>query len=134
VFVVGDRFRPGPWNLGRASVPIGVVGLGFVSMMVPILCLPSVVGENLDAASMNWTVVVYGGPMVGVLVWWGVDARRWFRGPRVNVEHLMGREVDLEGVDGEGVVGVKAKGGASSVLSVEDGGGAQVGDSKIGGL
>jgi len=39
-----------------------------VTMMVPVLCLPSVVGGNLDLASMNWTALVYGGPMLGVLV------------------------------------------------------------------
>jgi amino acid transporter len=117
VFFVGDRFRQGPWNLGRFSVPIGIVGLGFVTMMVPILCLPSVVGKNLDLASMNWTALVYGGPMLGVLVWWVVDARKWFKGPKVNVEHLMGREVDLQGEQGEGIVGVRVDG-----------------DSKVGGL
>jgi amino acid transporter len=136
VFVVGDRFRRGPWNLGRASVPIGVVGLLFVTMMVPILCLPSVVGSNLDLASMNWTALVYGGPMAGVLVWWAVDARKWFKGPKVNVEHLMGQEVDLHEEQGEEVVGVKGKGGASSVLSVDDdvGVGAQTGHLKTGGF
>jgi hypothetical protein len=91
--------------------------------MVPILCLPSVVGRNLDAASMNWTVVVYGGPMLGVLVWWVVDARKWFKGPKVNVEHLMGREMSLEGVDGGKIVGVGGKGGV----------GGQGRDSKTGG-
>jgi len=102
-------------------------------MMVPILCLPSVVGGDLDAASMNWTAVVYGGPMVGILVWWVVDARKWFKGPKVNVEHLMGREVDLRDVYEGEVEGVKVKGGASSVLSAEDGEGVQVGGLKTGG-
>jgi hypothetical protein len=99
-------------------------------MMVPILCLPSVVGKNLDAASMNWTVVVYGVPMVGVLVWWVVDARKWFKGPKVNVEHLMGQEVGLEGE----LVGVRVKGGAGIGLSVDDGFGDQVRSSKTGGM
>ena len=39
LFFVGDRFRPGPWSLGRASFPIGVVGCAFVLLMVPIMCL-----------------------------------------------------------------------------------------------
>jgi len=121
VFFVGDRFRRGPWNLGRFSIPIGIVGLLFVLMMVPILCLPSVVGSNLDLASMNWTALVYGGPMLGVLVWWVVDARKWFKGPKVNVEHLMGQEVELQGEHVGENVAAKADGGASSVLSVKDG-------------
>ena len=47
VFFVGNRFRPGPWNLGRFSMPIGYVACGFVALMVPILCLPSVTGSDL---------------------------------------------------------------------------------------
>jgi hypothetical protein len=49
---------------------------------------------------MNWTSLVYGGPMLLVTVWWFVSAHRWFKGPKVNVEHLMlGREESVvEGV------------------------------------
>lgn len=47
VFFVGNRFRPGPWNLGRFSIPIGVVASAFVILMVPILCLPSSAGADL---------------------------------------------------------------------------------------
>lgn len=39
--------------------------------------------------------------MLFVLIWWVVSARKWFKGPKVNIEHLMlGREGNL--VDGEG--------------------------------
>lgn len=49
---------------------------------------------------MNWTCLVYGGPMVGVLTWWAVSARFWFKGPKVNIEHMMlGPENVLEGKD-----------------------------------
>lgn len=64
VFFVGNRFRPGPWNLGVFSIPIGAVASAFVALMVPILCLPSVTGSDLDATNMNWTCLVYGAPMV----------------------------------------------------------------------
>lgn len=47
VFFVGNRFRPGPWNLGRFSLPIGVMACSFVALMVPILCLPSSTGSDL---------------------------------------------------------------------------------------
>lgn len=42
-----------------------------------------------SAAGMNWTAVVYGGPMVLVTIWWFVSARKWFKGPKVNIEHMM---------------------------------------------
>jgi amino acid transporter len=64
VFFVGNRFRPGPWNLGRFSIPIGVIASAFVALMVPVLCLPSVTGSDLTPSTMNWTCLVYGGPMV----------------------------------------------------------------------
>lgn len=66
VFFVGNRFRPGPWNLGRFSIPIGFIASGFVALMVPILCLPAVTGSDLNVSTMNWTAVVYGGPMVRI--------------------------------------------------------------------
>jgi hypothetical protein len=47
LFFVGNRFRPGPWNLGKFSVPIGGLACAFVMLMVPILCFPAVVGSQL---------------------------------------------------------------------------------------
>jgi amino acid transporter len=48
VFLVGNRFRPGPWNLGKASIPIGCVASAFVALMIPILNFPSVKGADLE--------------------------------------------------------------------------------------
>lgn len=62
VFFVGNRFRRGPWHLGKFSRPIGIMACSFVTLMLPILCLPSVKGSDLTAKLMNWTAVVYGGP------------------------------------------------------------------------
>ncbi|KAL9021883.1 MAG: hypothetical protein Q9185_000897 [Variospora sp. 1 TL-2023] len=101
VFFVGDRFRPGPWNLGRYSAPIGTLACAFVALMVPILMLPSVTGSDLDAAGMNWTCLVYGGPMTFVTIWWFVSARKWFKGPKVNIQHRMLGDpaAALDGID-----------------------------------
>jgi len=38
---------------------------------------------------MNWTCLVYGAPMLIALLWFVVDAHKWFKGPRVNVKHAM---------------------------------------------
>ena len=46
-FLVGNRFRPGPWNLGKASPVIGTIASSFVLLMIPILCLPSSTGSDL---------------------------------------------------------------------------------------
>jgi hypothetical protein len=47
---------------------------------------------------MNWTCLVYGGPMFLVTVWWFISAHKWFKGPKVNIEHMMlGRGEIVEG-------------------------------------
>jgi amino acid transporter len=47
IFFAGNRFRPGPWHLGRFSTPIGCAACAFVIVMVPVLCFPSVTGADL---------------------------------------------------------------------------------------
>jgi amino acid transporter len=105
VFFVGNRFRRGPWHLGPFGPMIGGLGVVFVLLMVPILCLPSVRGADLTPDQMNWTCLVWGAPMLAVTIWWVIDARRWFKGPKINVEHAMhgveaivdvGEEVEVE--------------------------------------
>lgn len=103
VFLVGNRFRPGPWHLGKWSYPIGVLSCSFVALMVPILMLPASRGRNLNPTTMNWTCLVYGAPMTGVIIWWAVDAHKWFKGPKVNIEHqMMGR--DEAGIQGNSIL------------------------------
>ena len=38
---------------------------------------------------MNWTVVVYFGPMCFALIWYYAYAHKFFKGPKVNVDHLI---------------------------------------------
>ncbi|KAI1821434.1 amino acid permease [Xylaria intraflava] len=92
---VRNRFRRGPWHLGVFSVPIGALGCAFVLVIMPFFNFPSVHGANLTPQDMNWTSLVYGAPMLFVLVWFYVDAHKWFKGPKVNIEHSM-----LYGIEG----------------------------------
>lgn len=86
LFFVGDRFRAGPWHLGKFSKPIGVAACSFIFIMMPILCFPAYKNNDLTVQLMNWTVCVYGGPMTIVIAWWFISARKWFKGPVINVE------------------------------------------------
>lgn len=66
-----------------------------------------------------------------VTIWWFVSARKWFKGPKVNIEHLMlGREdgnvvhgvVDGGHAGAEGDVGIEArKGSMDKIVSSGDG-------------
>ncbi|MCJ1378935.1 hypothetical protein MMC17_002034 [Xylographa soralifera] len=98
LFVVGDKFRPGPWHLGRFSKPVGLVACGYVLLMVPVLCFPAVKGADLNTLNMNYTCLIYGGVMSLALLWYAVDARKWFKGPKINVDHLIHTQV----LDGQG--------------------------------
>ncbi|KAI0886173.1 amino acid transporter [Annulohypoxylon maeteangense] len=99
IVFVGNKFRRGPWHLGAFSLPSGIAACVFVVVMMPILCFPSTRGDNLSADSMNWTCLVYGAPMGFVVVWFFVDAHKWFKGPKVNIEHHMLHQ-QLIGVEG----------------------------------
>lgn len=79
-------FVPGPWHLGKLSTPIGIISLCFVITMIPILCFPTSSGKNLDANGMNWTVVVYFGPMLMALAYYLLAAHKWYTGPKSNID------------------------------------------------
>lgn len=85
-------FVQGPWNLGIFAEPIGWVATAFVVMMIPFLCFPSVKGKDLTPDEMNWTVVVYFGPLLIFAVWWVVDAHKWYVGPRPNIDAYIAPE------------------------------------------
>ena len=90
----------GPWHLGRFSRPVGAIACTFVAVMVPVLCFPASRGADLNAQNMNYTCLIYGGVMGLSLLWYAFDARHWFRGPKINVEHLIHGQA-IEGSDGE---------------------------------
>lgn len=54
-------------------------------MLVPALCFPAVKGSSLNALSMNWTCLIYGGAMMFAMIYYAVSGRKWFKGPRLNV-------------------------------------------------
>ncbi|KAK4556951.1 hypothetical protein LTR86_005932 [Recurvomyces mirabilis] len=96
-----NKFRPGPWNLGRWSKPCGIISCTWVVFIIPVLCFPSVKGGDLNDLNMNYTCLIYGGVMLFALLWYAIDARKWFKGPRINVEHVIHGK-DLE--DRKGIV------------------------------
>ncbi|KAF7915379.1 hypothetical protein EAE99_010152 [Botrytis elliptica] len=112
VFSAKGKFRPGPWNLGRFSTPIGVVAVGWVSLIIPILCFPSVTGADLNDLNMNYTCLIYGGTMTLAMCWYAISARKWFKGPKINVEHMIHRDSSGNGSrNGEMDISVMGKDG-----------------------
>lgn len=64
-------------------------------LIIPILCFPAYSGANLNDLNMNYTCLIYGGVMSFALLWYAIDARKWFKGPKINVEHVIhGQDVE----------------------------------------
>ncbi|CAK7898200.1 GABA-specific permease [[Candida] anglica] len=99
-------FQRGPWHLGRWSTPIGLVSVAFVTTMIPVLCFPTVKGIDLTLDEMNWTSLVFFGPLLLVTIWFLVDARKWYHGPKSNIDEadfVYHSQDVLEGVENEKV-------------------------------
>jgi amino acid transporter len=63
LFFARDKFRPGPWNLGKFSKPVGVVAVMWLLLIIPALVFPAVKGNDLTDLTMNYTCLIYGGPV-----------------------------------------------------------------------
>ena len=97
LFANDKKFRPGPWTLGKFSRPIGAIAVSWACLMIPALCFPAINGANLTLLTMNWTVLIYSGPMILALAYYAFSARKWFIGPRINIEHTsIGRHAPRE--------------------------------------
>ncbi|WP_405361804.1 amino acid permease [Kitasatospora sp. NBC_00085] len=57
----GDRFVPGPWNLGRWSRPVGIAAVAWVVVLTVLVCLPQrfpVTVETFNYAPVTLLVVL----------------------------------------------------------------------------
>jgi amino acid transporter len=84
---MGDRFQPGPWTLGKKYKWVNPIAFVWVALCVIIFCLPvNDPGAVFFKKGFSWGEVNYA-PLVtlavigAVTIWYGVSARRWFKGP-----------------------------------------------------
>jgi amino acid transporter len=94
----GDRFQPGPWQLGRWSRPIGIVAVTWVSIISILFVLPTVFPVTLG--NLNYTIVAVAVVGLGTAIWWMVSAKHWFTGPRIqgSAEELAAIEAELSNI------------------------------------
>ena len=81
----GDRFEPGPWNLGDRYPWICRGAVAFVVLVVITLDVPTVHSavpwnDDFKLSSVNYTPLVL---VVGIIVgiWWRVSAKNHYTGP-----------------------------------------------------
>ncbi len=71
----GDRFVPGPWNLGRWSRPVGITAVAWVAVVTVLVCLPQ--RAPVNAESFNYAPVTLIAVLVLAAVWWRMAGRKY---------------------------------------------------------
>ena len=87
----GKGFAVGPWNLGRWSVPVGVVAVVWVAIVTVLFCLPQT--SPVNSTSFNYAPIALAVVLVLATAWWPV-ARRRYATPAVHASAAM---AELEG-------------------------------------
>jgi amino acid permease (GABA permease) len=77
-------FRPGPWNLGRWSGPVGWTAIVWVLVICVLFVLPT--ASPITATTFNYTIIAVAVVALGAWLWWVLSAKNWFTGPRHNVD------------------------------------------------
>lgn len=77
-------FHKGPFNLGRFSPYIATIACLWVGFITIVFCLPT--ANPVTSQTLNYTCVAVGIVGGGAISVWIVTARKWFTGPRRQVE------------------------------------------------
>ncbi|KAI0034224.1 APC amino acid permease [Vararia minispora EC-137] len=86
-FFGGQNFKPGPFTLGRLSLPVAAVAIAWMIFMLIVLLFPASSTVS-GAGDMNYSVVVYGGIVSLALAYFyfpKYGGAHWFRGPVTTV-------------------------------------------------
>jgi hypothetical protein len=116
------KFTPGPFYTGRFSIPLAWAAVIFLIFGIILAMFPTL-GPNPTPETMNYTVVVNMAVWGGATIYYFVDARKWFTGPRTTLEEVQGvahhdlTEEQREELVKEGLVTAESDRGAATVLS-----------------
>ena len=75
-----DRFKVGPWNLGKWSPLVGWLAIGWTIFGAVIFMLP--VATPITVANFNFTGVVFVIVWLILIPWYMLSVRHWFKGPK----------------------------------------------------
>ena len=82
----GDAFKPGPWNLGKWSKPVGYVAVIWTVFICIMLMMPQLSPGGLGLKkidALNYAPVAVAIVIGFAGIYWMVSARKWFKGPKV---------------------------------------------------
>lgn len=79
-----ENFKPGPFYLGKARRPICLVAFFWICYTCSVFLLPTV--YPLKWRTFNYAPVALGVCLTLIMLWWVLDARKWFKGPVRNID------------------------------------------------
>ncbi|KJA15150.1 hypothetical protein HYPSUDRAFT_80625 [Hypholoma sublateritium FD-334 SS-4] len=85
-FIGDNDFKPGPFDLGRFSLPVGIIAVLFMAFMSTVFLFPT--SPTTTVQDMNYTVAVFGGVMLLSIIYYffpKYGGMYWFTGPVANV-------------------------------------------------
>ena len=91
---LGAGFQRGPWHLGRWSYIVGWIAVIWVGIITILFMLPTV--SPIHFSNFNYTIVAVVVVIGFAGIYWGVSARKWFKGPKVQ-----GTEEELAAIERE---------------------------------
>ncbi|MCJ1289067.1 GABA-specific high-affinity permease [Xylographa carneopallida] len=98
------KFKPGPFYTGdRLSIPIAWTAIIFLVFGIFLSMFP-VGGPNPTPATMNYTVVINSSVWGFSLLYYYVDARKWFTGPKITIDTDGLTEEQAEAIRDEGLI------------------------------
>jgi len=86
-FMFKNDFEPGPFSLGKLSLPIGVSAVICMAFIIIVFCFPAAPAPN--GQTMNYMAVVLGGWLLLSLAFYYipiVGGVHWFQGPIANIK------------------------------------------------
>ncbi|WP_371657252.1 MULTISPECIES: amino acid permease [unclassified Streptomyces] len=75
-----DRFTPGPWNLGRWSIPIGTIAVAWVAVVTVLFCLPQskpATGGLVTVDTFNYAPIALAAALLLAAAWWRIAGRHY---------------------------------------------------------
>ena len=88
---MGEKFKTGPWTLGRKYRWVNPIAFVWVGICMIIFCLPFTpagvfLGKSFSWSSVNYAPLVTIGVILAVTIWYLASARQYFKGPVRTIE------------------------------------------------
>jgi len=91
------NYKPGPFNLGRTGGAIcNIIAITWTAFEVCILIMPTI--YPVTAENMNYSSIITVGVMLLAGLWYWVSARKYYDGPRSNLDKVDSSATSMDAV------------------------------------